>query len=130
MDILSQICEEEIKRARRNGAFDNLEGKGKPLELDDLSRVPEDLRSGYILLKNSGHLPEELEIKKEMVTLEKLIESCNDDEEKEKYREKLNEKNLKFNFIMEKRGMKKSVIKSYKNKLNKKLGISRIKGFL
>ena len=128
MDFLSQVCEEEVKRAEREGVFNDLEGKGKPLKLDDLSSVPEDLRSGYILLKNSGYLPEELEIKKEMVSLEKLIDSCSDEDQKEAYREKLNEKNLKYNFMLEKRGVKGSVIKSYKSKLKKKFGISRING--
>lgn len=130
MNLLSQICEEEIRRARREGIFDNLEGKGRPLELDDLSSVPEDLRSGYILLKNSGYLPEELELKKEMVSLEKLIDSCNDEEQKEAHREKFNEKSLKFNFMVEKRGIKKSVLKTYKSKLKKRFGANSIKGVL
>ena len=123
MDLINQLCEEEIKKARREGAFDNLENKGKPLKLDDLSQVPEDLRTGYILLKNSGHLPEELELKKDMVSLEKLIESCHDEEEKETYRKRLNEKTLRFNFMLEKRGIKKSVLKAYKNKIRSSLGI-------
>ncbi|UMZ72629.1 DnaJ family domain-containing protein [Natranaerofaba carboxydovora] len=123
MDLIHQLCEEEIKKAKREGAFDNLENKGKPLKLDDLSQVPKDLRTGYILLKNSGHLPEELELKKDMVNLEKLIESCHDEEEKETYRKRLNEKTLRFNFMLEKRGIKKSVLKAYKKKIRSNLGI-------
>ena len=30
-----------------NGEFDNLEGHGKPLDLDDNSQVPEEMRAAY-----------------------------------------------------------------------------------
>nr|WP_315988872.1 DnaJ family domain-containing protein [Desulforamulus aquiferis] len=38
--------------------------------MDDLSHIPDDLRCGYILLKNAGVLPEEMELKKEIVSLQ------------------------------------------------------------
>ncbi len=126
MDLITRMCEDKINKAKEEGVFDNLENKGKPLELEDLSNVPENLRPGYLLLKNSGYLPEELELKKEIVNLEKLIESCHDEEDKEEYQQKLNEKSLRFNSILEKRGIKKSVIKSYKNKIKKNIGLSRL----
>ncbi|TAK00010.1 DUF1992 domain-containing protein, partial [bacterium] len=57
-----RIVEEKIVEAQRSGAFDNLPGKGKPLELEDLSWMPEDLRVAYHVLKNAHVLPPEVEL--------------------------------------------------------------------
>jgi hypothetical protein len=46
MDTLTKIAEARIREAMERGEFDDLPGKGRPLVLEDLSRVPEDLRSG------------------------------------------------------------------------------------
>jgi hypothetical protein len=44
MGFFDALVEERIKAAQQEGAFDNLPGKGKPLNLDDDAGVPEDLR--------------------------------------------------------------------------------------
>ncbi len=49
--LFQRIAEQRILEAQRKGEFDNLPGKGKPLELEDLSWVPEELRIGYHVLK-------------------------------------------------------------------------------
>lgn len=54
MEFISKLAEVKIQEAIRKEELENLPGKGKPLNLEDLSRVPEDLRVGYILLKNAG----------------------------------------------------------------------------
>src|ERR1041385_3431974 len=54
MDFLHRIAEERIQKAQEEGLFDNLEGRGKPLDLDDDSWVPEDLRLTYKILKNAN----------------------------------------------------------------------------
>ncbi len=56
-----------------SGAFDNLPGQGEPLELEDDSLVPEELRPAYRILKNSGHLPPELEPQRELRELEDFL---------------------------------------------------------
>ena len=55
------------------GDLDDLPGAGQPLQLDDDSHVPEHLRAGYRLLRNSGHLPPELELLGELRNVERLI---------------------------------------------------------
>ncbi|MGC8938442.1 MAG: DnaJ family domain-containing protein, partial [Thermodesulfovibrio sp.] len=47
MNIFEKIAEEKIREAMQQGIFDNLPNKGKPLELEDFSWVPEDLRLAY-----------------------------------------------------------------------------------
>ena len=53
---IAAIAEERIRVAQEEGAFDNLPGKGKPLNLDDDAHVPEELRMAWRLLKNGGYL--------------------------------------------------------------------------
>ncbi|MFF2089116.1 DUF1992 domain-containing protein [Paenibacillus sp. NPDC058174] len=59
MDWMSTLVEQRIQEAMARGEFDQLKGKGKPLELEDLSYVPEELRVGFKLLKNAGLVPED-----------------------------------------------------------------------
>lgn len=68
-----RIAEERIREAQQAGVFDDLPGKGKPLELEDLSWVPEELRIGYHILKNAHVLPPEAELRKDIHTLEDLL---------------------------------------------------------
>ena len=73
MSYFWRIAEERILDAQRAGAFDDLPGKGQPLNLEDLSWVPEDLRIGYHILKNAHVLPPEAELLKDIHTLEDLL---------------------------------------------------------
>jgi len=120
MDAVTAMAENKIKEAVKNGELDNVKGKGKPLNLEDLSRIPEELRAGYILLKNSGVLPEEINLKNEIKKLEDLLDYCYDDKEYRKIKFKLNEKILHYNMLMEKKG-KTSAHMEYENKILGKL---------
>ena len=46
--------EDIIRKARESGAFDNLPGKGKPLNWEDESMVPEDQRMANRILRDNG----------------------------------------------------------------------------
>ena len=80
MWLLDQWAERHITDALRRGEFDNLPGQGEPLVLDDDSAVPEELRSGYRLLKNAGCLPPELEQRKEAIALAALLKGIRREE--------------------------------------------------
>ena len=97
MDYLHKIVEERIQKAQEEGAFDNLPGKGKPLNLDDDSAVPEDLRLTYEVLKNSNCLPIELEFRKEIFSLRQLLDGDIDLETRQDLRRELNRLILNFN---------------------------------
>lgn len=56
LDAITFIAERKIEEAMAEGAFDNLPGLGKPLQLEDLSHMPADMRMAYTILKNSGCL--------------------------------------------------------------------------
>lgn len=73
MSIVDDLAETHIQAALARGEFDDLPGNGRPLKLDDDSMVPKELRAGYRLLKNSGHLPPELALIGEIKDVEGLI---------------------------------------------------------
>ncbi|MBM7553682.1 DUF1992 domain-containing protein [Thalassobacillus pellis] len=122
MDFTS-IVEEKIKQAIRDGELNDLPGKGKPLPKDDMEHVPAELRNGYKILKNANMIPEEMQVKKEMVSLEELIAYCDDPEQKETYKRKLSEKQLRFQLMMEKRKMNQSgAYRRYSNQIGRRMG--------
>ncbi|MBU8730000.1 DUF1992 domain-containing protein [Cytobacillus oceanisediminis] len=123
MDFFSILSEDRIKKAYKDGEFDNLPGYGKPLPFDDLSSVPENLRMAYRIMKNAGFTDEENQMKKEMLTIEDLIKQCEDQEEKKVLHKKLNEKMIRFNSMMSKRrqNTNSSLFKNYEEKINNKL---------
>jgi len=52
--------EDLINEAIANGEFDNLKGKGKPLDLEEDQHIPPELRMAYRMLKRAGIPPEEV----------------------------------------------------------------------
>ena len=74
MLLVDSLAEEQIQAAIRRGEFDDLAGSGKPLELDDDSGVPDELRVAYRILRNAGCLPPELTLRNEIHQLESLLD--------------------------------------------------------
>lgn len=76
MDAFERLAEARIEEALAAGTFARLPGFGRPLELEELDGLPEDLRASYLLLKGSGVLPEEIALRKELLTLGDLLAAC------------------------------------------------------
>jgi DnaJ family protein C protein 28 len=55
--------EEIIQQAMREGAFDNLRGKGKPLDLDENPYLDREWQLAYHLLKQNGFAPQFIELR-------------------------------------------------------------------
>lgn len=120
MDIAATIANNKIKEAIDNGEFDNIPGKGKPLQLEDMSGIPEDLRMGYKMLKNAGML-DEVNLKKDLLNLENLIDQCYDEEERERLKKKLDEKRLKYNsFVKSRKPSNAAAMRQYQSKIDSK----------
>jgi hypothetical protein len=96
-NIFDKIAEERIREAIEHGEFDDLPGKGKPLNLEDDSHLPADLRLAYKILKNADCLPPEIELRKEIRTTEALLAGMQDTQEKYKQMKKLNYLIMKLN---------------------------------
>jgi len=95
----TKLVEQRIQAAQRNGEFEDLQGSGKPIEFTDDSRIPEDLRMAYKMLKNADYAPPEIEIKKQILKTEDLLDGMPDDQEKYKAIKKLNYLVMKLNCL-------------------------------
>ena len=101
------FIEKQIQKAISEGKFDNLEGKGKPINLDDYFATPEDIRVGYSVLKANKIVPEEVDRLKEIGELKEKIKNCADDEVRARLTKILNEKNLALAIILERNRRKR-----------------------
>lgn len=75
MWLIDQLVEQHIREAAEKGELSNLPGEGAPLQLEDDSGVPTELRTAYRMLKNAGYLPPELEMRREALELKDLLRS-------------------------------------------------------
>ena len=60
------IAERKIREAMDAGEFDNLPGKGKPVEIDNDPFTPAHLRIANRVLKNARALPEWMQLEKDI----------------------------------------------------------------
>ncbi|PXV70764.1 DUF1992 domain-containing protein [Pantoea sp. PNA 03-3] len=80
MWLIDQLAEQHIKAAQEKGELSDLPGEGAPLNLEDDSQVPPELRAGYRLLKNAGFLPPELELRREALQVSDLLQHLDPDD--------------------------------------------------
>ena len=101
MMSLEKIIEETILEAIARGEFDNLEGQGRPINLDDYFATPEDVRVGHSLLKSNKFVPPEIDLIKEIGELKEKIKDCANETERSRLSKLLNEKTLALTIILE-----------------------------
>lgn len=118
--------EERIRAAQRNGEFDNLEGAGKPLEHEDYSRIPQELRLAYKILKNADCLPPEIELRNEIIRTETLLTKLEDESLKYRTLKKLNYLIMKLNTLRS-GSVALEIPQQYEHKLVERMAKSREK---
>ncbi len=91
-----------IREAMARGDFDNLKGKGKPLNLDDYFNTPEDVRMGFSILKANDFMPEEVERMKELADLRERVKTAKNAEEVLLMEKQIRDKTLALSLILEK----------------------------
>ena len=100
---IEKFIDERIKQAMDAGEFDNLAGKGKPIDLRAYFETPEDLRLAYSILKSSNFVPEEVELLREIDGLKKRFEACADEEQRGRLKKEIKDKTYALNMLLEKR---------------------------
>lgn len=98
-----KIVESIIQEAMARGEFENLSGRGQPIDLTEYFNTPEDVRVAQSLLKNAGMVPVEIELLQEIAALKEILRSPLEEIEKVKYRKLLETKHLQFNLLLERR---------------------------
>ncbi len=99
MSIESAI-EQIISEGMARGEFDNLKGKGQPLDLDAYFNTPEDVRMGYSVLKANDFMPEEIGRLSEIAGLRKRLAGSTE-AERGQIEKELREKELGLSLILE-----------------------------
>jgi hypothetical protein len=115
------IVEDLIKKAQRDGLFDNLPGAGKPLPPDEFAHYPEDMRMVMRILKNAGYDEEAQFIKEEMGDLQVQMKRATQ-QEKTELEIQYNQKLTKMNQILSKKGIQtnSSAFKQYQSQIDEK----------
>ncbi|RLC28974.1 MAG: DUF1992 domain-containing protein [Deltaproteobacteria bacterium] len=96
---MQKIVEQKIREAQTKGEFDNLPGRGRPIEIEDDSHVPEDLRMAYKILKNANCVPPEVALKKQIVRMEDMLDDLSDEREKYLHIRRINFKIMQLNML-------------------------------
>ena len=112
----SRLAEERIREAQKNGVFENLAGKGKPLVFEDLSLVPADLRLAYHVLKNAHVVPPEVELRREIRGLKDLLVYIEDESERKAIAKQIEGKIIRLD-LLKRRSFSLNTTRTYARKL-------------
>lgn len=98
---IEKFVEDQIRKAVAEGEFDNLPGRGKPVDLEAYFQTPEDLRLCYSMLKNGEFVPEEVQMLKDVESLRARLAMCADEVERGRLEKSIQEKVLSFRMAVE-----------------------------
>jgi len=96
-----KIVESIIKEAQERGEFDNLPGKGKPIDLAAYFDTPEELRLAHSVLKNAGMTSREVDLLKEIAELKQVHAAVLEEKKKAEIRKEIEKKQVEFSLRME-----------------------------
>ena len=99
--MFDKIVEAIIKEAMERGEFENLPGKGRPIDLSTYFETPEELRAAYSMLKNAGITPREVDLLKEIAELNQIMSALLDEKKKQEVQKQINQKQTEFSLMME-----------------------------
>ena len=106
MAMFERIAEKAIADAMREGKFDNLPNAGRPLDLEDYFKAPEDMRAAYGVLKSANVLPEEIELLNEIGRLDRAVAAESDPAAREALRQKIETFRLRLAIRLEQKRRK------------------------
>ena len=96
-----KLVESLIKEAQERGDFDNLPGKGKPIDLTAYFDTPEDVRMAYSVLKNAGMNSREVDLLKEIAELKQILPALLDGKKKNEIQKEIEKKQIEFSLMIE-----------------------------
>ena len=105
-----KLVESMIKEAQERGEFDNLPGKGKPIDLTAYFDTPEDIRVAQSVLKNAGMTSREVDLLKEIAELKQVLAAILDEKKtlapgakpgEQEIRKEIEKKQIEFSLMME-----------------------------
>ncbi len=104
---LARIAENKIREAMARGEFDHLPGAGKPIDLEEYFRTPEELRMAYSVLKSARCLPEEVELMNEIAALDRALGALRGDDERARLGRRLRDRRLQLAMALDRQRARK-----------------------
>jgi hypothetical protein len=101
MMAFERIVEALIQEAMDRGEFDNLPGKGKPINLTEYFETPEEVRMANSVLKGAGMTSREVDLLKEIAELKQLLAAVQDEKKKGELQKQIQQKQVEFSLMME-----------------------------
>jgi len=98
---LEKAVEAIIREAQERGDFDNLKGKGQPIDLSAYFETPEDLRMAYSMLKNAGIAATEVDLLNEIAALKERLTTTYEEKDRSRIQKIIREKQLQFDIMLE-----------------------------
>lgn len=98
---LEKAVEAIIKEAQERGDFDNLKGKGKPIDLSAYFETPEELRNAHAMLKSAGMVSAEVDLLQEIAALKERLSSTYEEKDRSRIKKIIHDKELQFNVMLE-----------------------------
>jgi hypothetical protein len=96
-----RIVEALIKEAMERGEFDNLPGKGKPIDLTEYFETPEEVRMANSVLKSAGMTPREVDLIREIAELKQLQTAVLDEKKRQEIQKQIQQKQVEFSLMLE-----------------------------
>jgi Domain of unknown function (DUF1992) len=84
---LSELVESQIRKAQAEGQFDDLEGAGKPINMDANAGSIEAI--GFRIMAEAGALPREIELRKQIEVQTRTLQSTIGDADRKREMAKL-----------------------------------------
>jgi hypothetical protein len=98
---LDRAIEEIIQAAIARGEFKDLPGQGKPQDHTSYFSLPEEDRLAFTVLKNSGYVPEEVALLKEIGELRDQLAAATNATRRSELTKVLDERTLAYNLLQE-----------------------------
>jgi hypothetical protein len=103
-----RIVEAMIREAMERGEFDNLPGKGKPIDLTEYFETPEEVRLANSVLKNAGMTSREVDLLREIAELKRMLAALLDEKKKQEIERQIQQKQVEFGLMMERQKRQRS----------------------
>lgn|SRR5574341_33857 len=108
MTFFNKAVEAVLKEAIERGEFDDLPGKGRPIDLTAYFETPEEVRAAYSILKNAGMVPREVELLREIAELKQIMVTLPDENKKKDIKKQIERKQMDFSLMMERNRRRRS----------------------
>src|SRR5207237_7211902 len=97
------IAETRIEQALQQGEFENLPGKGQPLDLNEYFNTPVTDRLAFSILKNATMIPSEVELLREIELLQAKAKTLREEAQQAQSRKLIQTQRLTLAMAMERR---------------------------